>query len=169
MYAESFGPELCAESFEPGGDLVLKLELEGFLVRCHFKTKGVAMAATIGDAGMDASSGEFMKRLDDSTTIQVLQYLHKISDIANASRVCRSWRRCGQSKRFYLTYLLFIEVVSLDIAFQPVGLERAADADFLGSNVCCVCKVASDVIVAICLNISRCTERSAIAFLVSTN
>ena len=53
------------------------------------------METTIGGgAGMDAR-GEFMKRLDDSTTIQVLQYLHKISDIANASRVCRYWRRCG--------------------------------------------------------------------------
>ena len=47
------------------------------------------------------------------------------------------------------------------IAFQPVGLQRAVDADFLASKVCCVCKVASDVIVAIFLNISRCTERSA--------
>ncbi len=65
---------------------------------------------------------------------------------------------------------MFIEVGSLVIAFHPVGLERAVDAaDFLASSVCGVCKVASDVVVAIILNISRCTERSAIGFLVSTN
>ena len=65
------------------------------------------MEATIGDAGVDTN---FIKRLDDSTTIQVLQYLDKISDVANASCVCRSWRRCGPCRKFFhLTLLLLME------------------------------------------------------------
>lgn len=54
----------------------------------------IVMEVDSGDAGMDMR-GDFMRKLDDDTTIQVLQYLDKVADIANASRVCRSWRRFG--------------------------------------------------------------------------
>lgn len=65
-------------------------------MRCHFNLEQgeLVMEVDSGDCGMDMR-GDFMKRLDDDTTIQVLQYLDKIPDIANASRVCRSWRRYG--------------------------------------------------------------------------
>lgn len=138
------GPELCAdESFEPRGDLVLRLEVEAFFCcGAHLDLdEGIGvlvMEATIGDdAGMDASSGEFIKRLDDSTTIQVLQLLHKVSDIANASCVCRSWRRCGPCRKFFPSNITLVyEVVSSAIAFQPVGLERAAADDVQTFAVC---------------------------------
>ena len=55
------------------------------------------------DAGVEGR-GDVMKKLDDDTAIHVLQYLDTSMDIANASAVCQSWRRFGQSLSLILLF-----------------------------------------------------------------
>jgi hypothetical protein len=67
----------------------------------------------IGDGVIEAAGGDLMKKLDDDTAIHVLHYLDSTRDIANASGVCRSWRRFGP----FLLFLDFRHVGSSAIHF----------------------------------------------------
>ena len=61
----------------------------------------------IGDGGMDLRD-DLMKKLDDDTAIHVLHYLDTTRDIANASGVCRSWRRFGPLFFFLVLAMLLL-------------------------------------------------------------
>lgn len=82
---------------------------DGFLVggcRWGEEAEGRKMEGIGVDAGMEAAlRGDWMKKLDDDTALHVLHYLDTTRDIANASGVCRAWRRFGP-------FLLFVWLFS---------------------------------------------------------
>lgn len=89
----------------------------------------------IGDGTLEGR-GDLMRKLNDDTVIHVLHYLDTMQDIANATGVCRSWRRFVLEGRLWKGLCLkeFPEVKLFEEVAEFVELDQPRDLYGAGSS-----------------------------------